>query len=137
MLLLRSTTRYTSLRSTSFARRLISTSATARKMNGDLNNTSAAREAVTFEPDPAYDGRSFAIPLTEDDEHVRAIYRPFLLDDTVSSSDWVARLELSTALKMVDEEIFAKGQERLKVLVLYGSMRARYVVFHEGLNESM
>ncbi|KAF2276242.1 arsenate resistance ArsH [Westerdykella ornata] len=94
-------------------------------MNGDLNNTHAAREALTFEPDPAYYGRSFAIPRTEDDEQVRATYRPFLLDESVARNDWIAQLELSTVLKMVEEEIFAKEQERLKVLVLYGSMRAR------------
>ncbi|KAF2176861.1 arsenate resistance ArsH [Zopfia rhizophila CBS 207.26] len=94
-------------------------------MNGDLNNTSAARPALAVDTIPAYHGRSFAIPSTEDDAHVRATYRQFLLDDTVSRSDWVSQLELSTVLKMVDEEIFAKGQERLRVLVLYGSMRTR------------
>ncbi|KAF1960728.1 arsenate resistance ArsH [Byssothecium circinans] len=94
-------------------------------MNGDLNNTSAARPALAFDTIPAYHGQSFAIPSTEDDANVRATYRQFLLDETVSNSDWVAQLELSAVLKMVDEEVFAKGQERLRVLVLYGSMRTR------------
>jgi arsenic resistance protein ArsH len=49
------------------------------------------------------------------------------LDETISNNDWIAKLELSTALKMVEEEILAKGQDRLRVLVLYGSMRSRYV----------
>ncbi|KAF2188558.1 arsenate resistance ArsH [Zopfia rhizophila CBS 207.26] len=73
-------------------------------MNGNLNNTYAARHIVTLDADSAYSSRSFAIPSTEDEP----------------------RLELSTVLKMVDAEIFAKGEERLRVLVLYGSMRTRY-----------
>jgi arsenic resistance protein ArsH len=104
---------------------MTSAAAPTRAMNGDLNNTLAIRPAVSLDVDPAYNGRTFAICAAEDDAQVRANYRPFILDETVSSTDWVAKLELSSVLRMVDQEIFAKGQDRLRVLVLYGSMRAR------------
>jgi arsenic resistance protein ArsH len=96
-------------------------------MNGDLNNTLAVRPGVSLEVDTSYLGRTLAIPAAQDDAEIRAKYRPFLLDETISNNDWIAKLELSTALKMVEEEILAKGQDRLRVLVLYGSMRSRYV----------
>jgi arsenic resistance protein ArsH len=96
-------------------------------MNGDLNNTLAIRPAISLEVDPAYNGLTFAIPASEDDAEVRTKYRPFILEEEVTKSDWISKLELSTTLKMVDEEVFAKGQDRLRILVLYGSMRARYV----------
>jgi arsenic resistance protein ArsH len=50
-----------------------------------------------------------------------------LLSDVHADDDWVARLELSTALKMVESEIINQGQPRLRILVLYGSMRNRSV----------
>lgn len=97
----------------------------AATTNGDLNNTAAARASVGIIADPAYRHVSFAIPPGEDDELVRQTYRPFLLDNTHSEQDWIARLELNTALSMVDSQILKGGAERLKVLVLYGSMRSR------------
>jgi arsenic resistance protein ArsH len=99
----------------------------AQLLNGDLNNTAAARVRVHIEGDEFYTGRSFAIPPTEDDLIVRRDYRPFLLDAAVESSDWIAWLELNSALQMVDTEIISKGKERLKVLVMYGSLRERLV----------
>ena len=95
-------------------------------MNGDLNNTAAARTVVDVAVDPSYRNTSFAISASEDDALVREKYRPFLLGNDHSESDWIAQLELSTALKMVDSQILNNGGERLKVLVLYGSMRQRY-----------
>ena len=92
---------------------------------GDLNNTAAAREIVQLAVDSEYQSRSFAISADKDDADVRARYRPFLLSDEISASDWVARLELSTALKTVDSEIMSQSKDRLKVLVLYGSLRTR------------
>ena len=94
-------------------------------VNCDLNNTVAARVQVHIEGDQSYTNRSFAVPSTEDDATLRREYRPFLLDAAVENSDWVAGLELNSALQMVDAEILSKGQERLKVLVLYGSLRER------------
>ncbi|KAM3078882.1 hypothetical protein ACMFMF_003812 [Clarireedia jacksonii] len=91
---------------------------------GDLNNTSAMR-AVALPPiDPSYARRSLALPEEDDDPIVREKYRPFLLDPQITASDWVSRLELSTALKMAEAGMQTTG-ERLKVLVLYGSLRKR------------
>jgi arsenic resistance protein ArsH len=95
---------------------------------GDLNNTSAAREHLRPVVDPEYRFRSFAIPAPDDDPVVRQKYRPFLLDDDISASDWIAKLELATAAKMVETELLSLGEDRLKVLVLYGSLRSRYDV---------
>jgi len=67
---------------------------------------------------------SMAIPAGEDDLEIRRKYRPFLLEDTTESNDWVSQLELSTVTSMVKEDL-EKGNPRLKVLVLYGSLRKR------------
>jgi len=93
--------------------------------NGDLNNTSAARRTVELEPDVAYLDRTLAIPASEDDADIRENYRPFLQDEEVTEKDWVSKLELSTAMRMAEEDIRRNGGDRLKVLVLYGSMRSR------------
>jgi arsenical resistance protein ArsH len=92
---------------------------------GDLNNTEAAREHIQLDIDPAYQFLSFAIHSCEDDPGVRKRYRPFLLNDDICDSDWVAKLELSTTLKMVETEILSKKKDKLRVLVLYGSLRTR------------
>jgi hypothetical protein len=94
--------------------------------NGDLNNTSAARVSRRPKIDPVFAYRSLAIPITTDDELVRQKYRPFLLEPAVESSDWVSRLELATATKMAHYDI-ERTSERLRVLVLFGSLRKRYV----------
>jgi arsenical resistance protein ArsH len=60
----------------------------------------------------------------EDDPITRNHYRPFLLPDYIASKDWIADLELSTALKMTEQEMKSSG-ERLRILVLYGSLRTR------------
>lgn len=96
--------------------------------HGDLNNTHAARPAAQLAVDTAYSHTSFAIPAHEDDADIRRQYRPFLLDDQFASDDWVARLELSTVLRMVQSELLEKKQDRLRILVLYGSLRSRYVL---------
>ncbi|KAG9203465.1 hypothetical protein G6514_002832 [Epicoccum nigrum] len=92
---------------------------------GDLNNTAAERARKELEVDPAYRHGSFALSQAQDDAEVRRKYRPFLLDEETEKSDWVAQLELSTALKMVEDQVVANGGERLRVLVLHGSMRNR------------
>ena len=98
----------------------------ASTTNGDLNNTGAARISARISADPMYRHASFAISPSEDDALVRQTYRPFLLEDVHSNQDWIAGLELSTALAMVDSQVLKSGAERVKVLVLYGSMRNRY-----------
>ncbi|KAG7285857.1 hypothetical protein NEMBOFW57_008151 [Staphylotrichum longicolle] len=92
---------------------------------GDLNNTEAARERPLPVADPVFRFRSFPIHACDDDPEVRRRYRPFLLDDEISSSDWITKLELATAAKMVETEILSQGKDRLRVLVLYGSLRSR------------
>lgn len=48
--------------------------------------------------------------------HIRRTYLPFLLDDAHSARDWVARLELSTTLVMVDLQSCRTGGDRPKIL---------------------
>lgn len=91
---------------------------------GDLNNTSAARAAVHLEVDETFVGKNLAIQSFDDDAEIRQTYRTFLLDEETSNTDWVSHLELSTVTKMAHEDMNRTG-ERLKVLVLYGSMRSR------------
>jgi arsenic resistance protein ArsH len=55
---------------------------------------------------------------------IRKAYRPFLLNPEVTSTDWISKLELSTVAKLAEEDLQKSG-ERLKVLVLYGSLRER------------
>ncbi|OIW25739.1 arsenate resistance ArsH [Coniochaeta ligniaria NRRL 30616] len=93
--------------------------------HGDLNNTHAARAAAQLVVDPSYAQQSFAIRADEDDPSVRPNYRPFLLPEAFVADDWIAQLELSTALRLVESEILLKGQDRLRILVLYGSLRSR------------
>ena len=95
------------------------------RVNGDLNNTEVLRKTIQILPDPAYAGRTLAIPEDEDDSAIRAAHRPFLQRDDVASSDWVAELELSTALKMAAADMQRTGGARLKVIVLFGSLRSR------------
>jgi hypothetical protein len=96
------------------------------KSHGDLNNTDAARPSERPPIDPAFAFRSLAIPPSADSDELRQRYRPFLLQSSVADDDWVSRLELATVAKMAYEDIEKTG-ERLRVLVLYGSLRERYV----------
>ena len=126
MHLLRSAVPITRFAKTPTLRCFYTTTATSRMSStGDLNNTAAERARKELEVDPAYRSRSFAISRAQDDAEVRRKYRPFLLDEETEKSDWVSRLELSTVLKMVEDQVITNGQERLRVLVLHGSMRNR------------
>ncbi|KAM0452979.1 hypothetical protein ACHAPV_009221 [Trichoderma viride] len=93
--------------------------------HGDLNNTHAARRAVELSADPAYRYRSLAIEASDDDAAIRQLYRPFILPDPFAANDWVGQLELSIGLKLVESEILSRNQPRLRILVLYGSLRSR------------
>jgi arsenic resistance protein ArsH len=64
----------------------------------------------------------------QDDAAIRSKYRPFLLDERVAQSDWISKLELDSVEDMVQADLAANG-ERLRVLVIYGSLRARYRIF--------
>jgi arsenic resistance protein ArsH len=106
-------------------RSFIQFASTMAAPNGDLNNTSAERARIEVAVDPAYNGVSLAIPSSEDDPDIRKSYRPFLHDWEEAKDDWVAQLELSTALRMVELQVLKRGDDRLRVVVLYGSMRQR------------
>lgn len=95
------------------------------RINGDLNNTSVMRKAAFIQPDPAYARRTLAISEDEDDTEIRTRYRPYLQHDDITTSDWVSKLELSTVLKMVEQDLERTNHDRLKVLILYGSLRSR------------
>jgi arsenic resistance protein ArsH len=69
---------------------------------------------------------SLAITAQTDDAAIRAKYRPFLHDnDDVTQSDWISKLVLNTVESMVAADLEATQGNRLKVLVLYGSLRSR------------
>lgn len=93
---------------------------------GDLNNISAARPHGLIEVDPEYRYRSLAIAENDDDSKIRKKYRPFLLEKNIDTADWIEHLELATVTKMASEDI-QKTNERLKVLILFGSLRQRFV----------
>ena len=105
---------------------MVSTNRTTPVLMGDLNNTNAARPTIEIRADPAYLRRSIAIADSDDDAEVRMKYRPFLLDAKTTHEDWVSNLELATVTKMAEQDLKATG-ERLKVLVLFGSLRRRSV----------
>jgi hypothetical protein len=98
------------------------------RVHGDLNNTEVMRATNSLVPDPAYDGKTLAIPEQEDDKEIRAKYRPFITNPDVTSSDWISKSELSTALKLSEADMKKTGGDRLKILVLYGSLRERFVM---------
>jgi len=68
--------------------------------------------------------KSLAISEAEDDPEIREQYRPFLLPENIANSDWVSQLELATVTKMAEADL-ARTEERLKILMLYGSLRTR------------
>jgi arsenic resistance protein ArsH len=68
--------------------------------------------------------RSLAIREIDDDPDIRHKYRPFILNDKDGQDDWIDLLELTTAIDMAEKDLQLTGQ-RLKVLVLYGSLRRR------------
>jgi arsenic resistance protein ArsH len=68
--------------------------------------------------------RSLAIREIDDDPDIRHKYRPFILNDGDGQDDWIDLLELTTAIDMAEKDLQLTGQ-RLKVLVLYGSLRRR------------
>lgn len=72
---------------------------------------------------------NLAISAIEDDVEIRAKYRPFLLDPEVEATDWISQLELDTVISIAEKDLEKTGS-RLKVLVLYGSLRKRYSTHH-------
>lgn len=76
------------------------------------------------------------IASKDDDLEIRAKYRPFLLEPEFEASDWISELELDTAVSMAEADL-AKTGSRLKVLVLYGSLRQRYIYAFMLLAQSL
>ncbi|CAG7996142.1 unnamed protein product [Penicillium salamii] len=67
--------------------------------------------------------RTLALSPSEDSPDIRQKYRPFILDNE-APEDWINNLELNSAVDMAEVNLRATN-ERLKVLVLYGSLRRR------------
>ncbi|KAL8675916.1 MAG: hypothetical protein Q9186_007504, partial [Xanthomendoza sp. 1 TL-2023] len=82
------------------------------------------RKTSDLPVDQYYAHRSLAIRPEDDDHNIRTKYRPFLLDTATSESDWISQLELSTVTQMAEADLIKTG-ERIKVLVLTGSLRKR------------
>jgi arsenic resistance protein ArsH len=91
---------------------------------GDLNNVASMRQTDEILGNPDFAYRSLGIPAEEDEIELRTKYRPFILDPVVAEDDWVAKLELATVTEMAHRDLIKTGS-RLKVLVLYGSLRQR------------
>src|SRR5687768_9173717 len=92
-------------------------SSTSPYSSGSKMTKAMLGEAASVRP-------TLAISAHEDDPEIRAKYRPFLLGDEIESSDWIAELELDAVMEMARQNIESTGS-RLKVLVLYGSLRKR------------
>ncbi|KND92578.1 hypothetical protein TOPH_02845 [Tolypocladium ophioglossoides CBS 100239] len=71
-----------------------------------MPDRAAVELAVELAVDPAYRHRSLAIEAGEDDAAVE-------------------QMELSTGLKLVESEIPNRKRNRVRILVLYGSLRSR------------
>lgn len=74
---------------------------------------------------PSNGRNNLQITENKDNAVIRDKYRPFLLDERVAASDWISKLELDTVEEMVRADLAATNGDRLRVLVLYGSLRAR------------
>ena len=77
--------------------------------------------ANTRQIDVSY--RTLALRPSEDSPDIRQKYRPFILSDD-ATEDWVNSLDLTTAVDMAELDLQVTN-ERLRVLVLYGSLRRR------------
>lgn len=66
-----------------------------------------------------------SISEKDDDAKIRSAYRPYLLDPEVEAKDWISELELDTVINMAEADLARTGS-RLKILVLYGSLRKRH-----------
>jgi len=89
-----------------------------------LHHTRAAKPFVTMKAGADSGDRSLAIRECDDEPGIRKKYRPFLLDKEDDKADWVDDLGLDTVTTMAAENMQRTGG-RLKVLVLYGSLRQR------------
>lgn len=91
---------------------------------GSLNHTHIKRPLATMKAGVNLEHHSLAIKEIDEEPGIREKYRPFLLDKEDNKADWVDDLELDTVTTMAAENMQRSG-ERLKVLVVYGSLRQR------------
>lgn len=99
---------------------------TSTQINGDLNNTQVLRSTAEIPVDRAYIGKTLAIPEEDDDHEIRSRYRQgFLLNQSITKADWISKLKLSTVLQLSEANLKQSDNDRLRVLVLYGSLRGR------------
>lgn len=77
--------------------------------------------ANTRQIDVSY--RTLALHPSEDSRGIHQKYRPFILSDD-ATEDWVNNLDLATAMDMAELDLQLTNK-RLRVLVLYGSLRRR------------
>ena len=94
--------------------------------NGHTPSPSQAKMngSALLSPSPP---RSLSISESEDDREIREKYRPFILSTEKPEDDWVNDLELDDVMNLMENQLRSPGGERLKVLVLYGSLRRRLV----------
>lgn len=100
--------------------------ATNSHANGDLSKSevpSTSSKNINSKPESGQ--QTLAIPQGEDDPQIRERYRPFVLE-VEPENDWINELELDAVMDMADRDLQGTKQ-RLKVLVLYGSLRRRSV----------
>ncbi|PNS15413.1 hypothetical protein CAC42_672 [Sphaceloma murrayae] len=93
-------------------------------VHGDLNNIDAMRQTEAIIRKPEFAHKDLSISAADDDSDVRTAYRPFLLPEDIRTTDWTSLVELSTVTEMSEQHIRSTGS-RLRVLVLYGSLRER------------
>lgn len=102
------------------------TISTSTASNTELENTRTRCHDAGIESKPSL-AHSLAIEERNDDPAIRQKYRPFLLGTTATAVDWINGLELDGVMEMAARDLSNTG-ERLKVLVLYGSLRLRSVL---------
>ncbi len=93
-------------------------------------NVPEAGQLCEAVPQAATQIRSLAMPESEDDPIIRQKYRPFLADQ--DAGDWTSALELDTVLRMAEDDL-GRTKTRLRILVLYGSLRRRYLIIASKL----
>jgi hypothetical protein len=85
------------------------------------------------------------IRMSSNETHLQptAFYQPFLLSPipgaelvsgvpAVDQSDWTSQLDLGTAIDF-SKQVW--GDHALKIMVLYGSLRERYIAAHRLVGE--
>jgi hypothetical protein len=63
--------------------------------------------------------------VSSEDVTINLKYRPFLLDESITKSDWISQLKLARVMEMAQRDHGNTGKQ-LRILVLYGSLRERY-----------